>query len=110
MPDESRSLVALRQTCAENKIENATRIFEYLQANYGDDISIMWISNEIMGRQDEARQIRMNLDESGDLETLSDYLSYAYFDARVYPNLMAMLASQGIEPRAPKEIPYRCRI
>jgi len=99
----------LRQTCAENKVANATRIYEDLKANHGDDRSIMWISSMIMGRDEEARQIMMDLDDSGDLATLADYLTYAYFDARAYPNLMAMLRSQGIEPRAPKEIPYRCR-
>jgi len=109
LPDESRGLVALRQTCAENKVANATRIYEDLKANHGDDRSIMWISSMIMGRDEEARQIMMDLDDSGDLATLADYLTYAYFDARAYPNLMAMLRSQGIEPRAPKEIPYRCR-
>jgi len=108
LPDESRKLVALRQTCAENKVANAMRIFEELKEGYADDVSIMWISNRIIGREEEARQIMMTLDEDGDLETLSDYLSYAYFDAHAYPNLMAMLRSQGIEPRAPKEIPYRC--
>jgi hypothetical protein len=109
LPDDSRSLVALRQNCAENKVENATRVFEYLQETHGDDTSIMWISNLIMGRNEAAQQIMMPFDESGDLETLTDFLNYAYFDARAYPNLMAMLKSQGIEPREPKEIPYRCR-
>jgi len=52
----------------------------------------------------------IELDEREDLASLRDYLAYAYFDARPFPNLMAMLESQGVEPREPREIPYRCRL
>ncbi len=110
LPDESRHLVALRQACAENKLSEAKRIKDYLQKNYPQDRSIAWISHRIMGEDDAALQTLMELDDSEDLGSLSDYLSYAYFDARSFPNLMTLLESQGIEPRAPKEIPYRCRL
>jgi hypothetical protein len=52
----------------------------------------------------------MELDAEGDIGSLADYLSYAFFDARPFPNLMKMLETQGIEPRAPKKIPYQCRV
>jgi hypothetical protein len=35
--------------------------------------------------------------------------SYHYFDARLYPALVELLKSQGIEPREPLEMPYRCK-
>lgn len=109
LPDESRKMVALRQACAENKLSDAKRIYEYLQKNYARDQSIMWISHTIMGQDDAASQTLMALDDSGDLGSLTDYLSYAYFDARPFPNLVTLLESRGIEPRTPKEMPYRCR-
>lgn len=110
MPNESRNLVALRQACAENKIEEAQRIASYFDENHSDDASMMYISLMIMGREAEAAQVLMELDAAGDIGSLADYLSYAYFDARQFPNLMKRLEAQGIEPRKPKKIPYQCRV
>ncbi|MEX2517362.1 MAG: hypothetical protein WD572_10740 [Gammaproteobacteria bacterium] len=105
MPVESRNLVALRQACAENKVEEAQRIVSYFEENHADDTSMTYISRMIMGREAEAAQVLMELDAEGDIGSLADYLSYAYFDARQFPNLMNMLETQGIEPRAPKKTP-----
>ena len=109
LPHESRQLVALRQACAENNLADARRIYAYLKKNYAQDRSIMWVSHKIMGQHDKALRTLMELDETGDLRPLADYLSYAYFDARPFPNLMALLELQGIEPRVAKDIPYRCK-
>ncbi len=109
LPDESRNLVALRQACAENKLADARRIFSYMQENYADDISMVYLTNMIIGEESEANAALMGLDADGQVGVLADYLSYAYFDARQFPNLMKMLKSQGIEPRTPKKIPYQCR-
>jgi len=38
-----------------------------------------------------------------------DFVSYHYFDARQYPNLVELLRAQGVEPREPLEMPYRCK-
>ena len=57
-----------------------------------------------------AVELLRQIDETGDLNTLRDYMTYAYFDARPFPNLMAFLESQGITPREPRKIPYQCRI
>jgi hypothetical protein len=38
-----------------------------------------------------------------------EFLSYAFFDARPSPNLMALLNAQGITPRQRLDIPYRCK-
>ncbi|MCI0518356.1 MAG: hypothetical protein L0Y45_11045 [Woeseiaceae bacterium] len=110
LPIESRNLVALRQACAENKIDEAQRIVSYFEEHHADDTSMMYISRMIMGREADAAQVLMPLDVEGDIGTLVDYLSYAYFDARQFPNLMKMLHAQGIEPRAPRKIPYQCRV
>ena len=52
----------------------------------------------------------MELDDADDLNPLIDFMSYAQFDARYFPNLMALLDSQGITPREPLTVPYRCKI
>jgi len=63
-----------------------------------------------MGQQEKALNTLLELDDPEDLSRLGDFLSYAYFDARLFPNLMALLESQGIDPREPADIPYRCKI
>ncbi len=68
-----------------------------------------WISHKIMGLDDEAHQILLPLDENRDLARLFDFVSYHYFDASKYPNLVELIQSQGVEPREPLEMPYRCK-
>lgn len=109
LPENTRRLVALRQACAENRVSDAARIYDYLQSTYPDETSIVWISHNIMSQADSAYETLSVFDETRDLATLRDYLSYAFFDARLYPNLMKMLESQGVTPREPREIPYQCR-
>lgn len=108
LPEDTRYLAALRQACADNDQAEASRIYDRL-TELTDDMSIRWISSSIIGRQDVAYQTLAALDAAGDVTRLSDLLSYAYFDPRPFPNLMALLESQGIQPRVPREIPYRCR-
>jgi len=109
LPQESLGLIALRQACAENKLHDATRIYDRMLANYPDDLSIIWIIHNIMGQQEAASEVLIHLDNVEGLDTLADYLNYAYFDARQFPNLMEHLESQGVVPREPLEIPYRCK-
>jgi hypothetical protein len=52
----------------------------------------------------------LQLDVADDLNSLIDFLSYAQFEARYFPNLMVLLDSQGITPREPLQVPYRCKI
>jgi len=107
--ESSLQLIALRQACAENRISAARRIYERLQTQDSDSISTVWISHMIMDEREKAFDAMRALDQQADLRPVADFLSYAYFDARQFPNLMSLLDSQGIEPREPKEIPYRCR-
>jgi len=51
----------------------------------------------------------IRLDNPDDLAPLGNFLTYAHFDPRLYPNLMALLEAQGVTPRKPLEIPYRCK-
>jgi len=109
LPEDSRLLVSLRQACGEKRLDDAGRIYGELLRNHSDTTSIEWISHKIMGEEESALAALMPLDESNNLDALSDYLSYAYFDARPFPNLMATLIAEGIEPRVPRNIPYSCR-
>ena len=110
VPEENRLIAELRQACAENRFADAVRIFEQIKSDLADDTSIMWISHKVMNQHEDAYGILADLDERMELESLSNFLSYTYFDARVYPNLMAMLETQGVEPREPRDIPYQCAL
>jgi hypothetical protein len=110
LPEESRQLVALRQACAEGRHSDAARIYDRLNSDFPDDFSIIWISNRIMSQDERAFETLIQIDEMEDLRSMRDYLAYAFFDARPFPNLMALLESQDVEPRAPREIPYRCKL
>ncbi len=110
MPETSRLLVNLRQACAENRLSDAAKFYDRLNADHGDNTSIIWISHRIMNQDEKALATLMELNESGDLRSLRDFLSYAYFDARPFPKLMAMLESYGVEPREPRDIPYQCKL
>jgi TolB-like protein len=109
MPEDTRMIIQLRQACAEGKIAEARQAFERFIERHGYDLSMRWISHKIMGLDDEAHEILSPLDENKDFEPLFDFVSYHYFDASQYPNLVELLKSQGIEPREPLEMPYRCR-
>lgn len=110
LPEESRQLVALRQACAEGRHSDAARIYDRLNSDFPDDFSIIWISNRIMSQDDLAFETLIKIDESGDVSSMRDYLAYAYFDPRPFPNLMALLESQDVELREPREMPYRCKL
>jgi TolB-like protein len=108
LPAENLQMVALRQACAENKVADARRIFAHFNNNFPDKHSTLWLSHMLMNQTERAHEILLELDDADNLSALADFLIYAQFDARYFPNLMAYLTSQGIEPREPSQVPYRC--
>ena len=108
LPESSRVMVALRQACAENRLEDAARHYDRM-LNEFPSTSTDYLSHMIMGNDVAAYETLAHLDEDEDMKRLGNYLSYAFFDAHRFPNLMALLDSQGIEPREPREVRYRCR-
>ena len=84
-------------------------MFDGFKEEHGDDLSMAWISHKIMGLDDEAHEIMAELDKSRELEALQDFVSYHYFDPSPYPNLVELIKAQGVEPREPIEMPYRCK-
>ena len=109
LPEDTRTIILLRQACAEGKLAEARRVFERFDAKLSDKLSMRWISHKIMGLDDEAHEMLAPLNENGELESLMGFVSYHYFDARQYPALVELLNAQGIEPREPLEMPYRCK-
>ncbi len=110
LDDSNKHLVALRQACAERDYDKATRILERGLEKYADDVSIVWISNTIMSRDEAATQALMPYDDVEDFVVLADFLSYGRFDATEFPNFYAMLESRGVEPHPPLPVPFRCEI
>ena len=109
LPDDSRHLVLLRQACAENRIADANRLYTKALEQFAGDASIIWLSHLIMGNDEEAVELLMEFDSNEDMMTLTSFLSYGSFDSTPYPNLTALLESQGIERGEPIKLPYQCR-
>ena len=109
LPDNNRYLVLLRQACAENRLADANRLYTKALEQFAGDAAITWIGHKIMGNEEEAVEVLMDYDIKNDMITLQAFLGYGTFDARPYPNLMAILESQGIDRGEPVETPYQCR-
>ena len=109
LPQEARTLSLLRQACAEGNLREAERFYDIMMAKHSDDLSMRWISKKIFGRDEEAQQLLETYDKNMDLGVMMDFASYHYFDPTPFPNLVQYLKSQGVEPRKPVEMTYRCR-
>lgn len=110
LPESSRYMVQLRQACAENRVHDARRLYQRGMRQFAGDHSIIWLSHLIMGDTQAAVKALEDLDDADDLSGLAGFLTYGTFDPRPYPNLMALMESQAIEPREPQIPPYQCRL
>jgi len=68
----------------------------------------IWLVNKIMGNDETAEAFLQEFDKRGDVETLSNFLSYGSFDPHPFPNLMEAIGDQVDEHGNRVEIPYRC--
>jgi len=109
LPEQTRTLTLLRQACAEGDLKEAERIYDIMMAKHSDSLSMNWISKRVFGRDEEAQRLLEPYDENMDLDVLMDFASYHYFDPTPFPNLIQYLKSQGVEPRKPVEMTYRCK-
>jgi len=109
LPTQTRTLALLRQACAEGDLKEAERVFDIMMARHANDLSMNWISNKVFGRDEEAQRLLEPYDEKMELDVLMDFVGYHYFDPTPFPNLIQYLKSQGVEPRTPLEMTYRCR-
>jgi hypothetical protein len=67
-----------------------------------------WLAYKIVGDDDAAEQLFMEVDQRKDYDTLTTFLAYSHFDPAPFPHLMQAMAGQGIEDRRVQELPYRC--
>jgi TolB-like protein len=109
LPEDSRYLVLLRQACAENRVDDARRMYERGLRQFAGDYSIIWLSHLIMGDSEAAIATLQELDKADDLAGLADFLTYGYFDPSQYPNLQTLLENQGIQRGEPVVPPYQCK-
>ena len=109
MEADNRALATLRQVCAEGKTALGTRIFNKMLQDHPDETAAIWLSRKIMGRDDEALEFLRTLDNIENMSSIASFLVYSHFDARQFPNFLAILEAQGIEPHALKPVPYRCK-
>ena len=110
LPEQTRYIAQLRQACAENRVDDARRLYERGLRQFARDHSMMWLSHLIMGDRKAAVESLGELDDPSDLSGLAGFLTYGTFDPRPYPNLMALMESQALEPRELKVAPYQCRL
>jgi TolB-like protein len=103
-----RYLANMRQACAELRIADAQRIYAEARQAIPDSLSLNWLTNKIIGYDEIAAELFREYDERGEFFTIYSYLTYGYFDAKVYPNFMAAVVGQGVRDRPITEIPYRC--
>jgi len=104
-------MVQIRQACAEGRVADADAYYAaYDFPDIGESRSnIQWLALQTLGRKDEATALLQSLDEPATLYALSGLLSYTHFDPRPYPNLSAVLASQGILRENPTELNFACK-
>ena len=110
LPRNTRTLALMRQACAEGNRKEGERLYDFMMTNYPDDLSMNWISKKITGRDEQAQLLLEPYDEAMELDVLMDFVSYHYFDPTPFPNLVQYLKSQGVEPRKPLEMNYRCKV
>ena len=108
LPRDNLYLSELRQTCAEQRNADATRLHARALIQYPDDLSFNWLSYKILGDDESADELFVEYDESGDFDTIYSYIGYPHFDVSLYPNFMRAMAGRGIEEREIIELPYRC--
>jgi TolB-like protein len=101
---EGRTIVEIRQACAEGRVPDADKLFESVDP----DSNSRWLLLKTLGRDTEARELLMPLDMPETLFILSNYMTYRSFEARDYPVLWKTLSSQGINRPPARPMAYRC--
>jgi hypothetical protein len=108
LPKVTQLFVSLRQACAENRTSDAVRIYETIITEHSN-ITSHWIVHSLMGQQEKAFDTLVGIDDPN-LSQLGRFQSYTYCDARLFPNFLTLLETQGIEPREPQKTPCGCKM
>lgn len=100
LPEDTRLHAELRQACAENELVRAEPIYAQPSRIEGAIWPcIQFLSQKIMGEHRKAIDAPMPIHDAGQIDVLSDFPTYAHFDARLYPRLVALLAAMAVESR-----------
>ena len=105
-PVSNVQMMMLRQACAEGDLATAEKYYQLLETN-SDDVGGRFVVNSIYGDPEKAHQIV--IDAELDLQGLSGFLSYPYFDYKKFPALVGALEPQGIRPPSIDGPPYACK-
>jgi TolB-like protein len=107
----SRTMVMIRQACAEGRVADANALFDATAGVDGDSMRQInqWLYLKTLGRDDEAREQLRQFDNPAGAYALSSYLVYTTFDPNDYPYLAKRLAEQGIKRPPATKIPFACK-
>ncbi|MGI9235549.1 MAG: hypothetical protein ACR2RD_18100 [Woeseiaceae bacterium] len=103
---DSLRLVKLRQACAGGDIDTAGTIADEVLGKTDRDVSIAYITLQIMGRPAEAHQLL--IDANLDLHGLVSFMNYPYFNHTYYPEIVRILEQQSADRTFIDGPPYRC--
>jgi TolB-like protein len=100
-----RTLVRIRQACAEGRVSDADRIYE----EAGPGTATRWLYLKTLGRDEEARTFLQPLDTPETLSVLAGYLGYVSFEARDFPVMWQALTAQDVHRPPARPLRYRCQ-
>ena len=101
-------LMRARQACVAGDRETAESILEGLEPANNNFMSQRWLAPNLLGRQEEERELMRGLAATGVPFLLSTYLYYPQFDPRPYPELMSVLEREGVQRPPPIAPPFNC--
>lgn len=101
----SQLVAALRQACAEGRVDDAEAIWRRSKTKGAVGT---WIVLKTLGREDEASEALIGLVNSELPFRRSTPLAYRIFDPTPFPSVMALLDREQIQRPPPLKIPFRC--
>jgi len=110
LPESVRLLSSLRQACAERRLSDAQKLYRsaYELDRVNTETVTIWLVNKIMGDDAAAEAYLREFDARGDVNIMSNFLTYGTFDPRPFPNLMEAVGEQMEDRDEVIQIPYRC--
>jgi TolB-like protein len=100
-----RLIVDARQASAEGRCAEVERLLASLPP---DDVIQRWHLLMLLGRSDEAAQVLMPFERSGNVNALAGFLNYRQFDPRPFPSLMRVLEREKVRRPPPVPLPFAC--
>jgi hypothetical protein len=103
-------LMAARQACAENRVEDVREIFKTYEVqgvaeNSGNP---MWLLLKMLGEEEQAVAVLRHFEFDDVPFVIASWLSYPTFDPVPFPALMAVLERENVQRPAAKRLPYAC--